>query len=252
MLPKGLIKLMRPQPGTFPSLRFRLFITALLLSLYAALPVSATTTYSDSWIDGSHPDAAYIVGFGLTEANVGDDWELHAVRATTTLRSPNGRTITRTAAVYYSWSTGSSFTARVEPTLMFDPNDMGDYIISTRHYSTCPATELGLTSALLALSYSRNVLHRVNNSDFYFINDDCVSRCPLDEFYSSYDRGECILVRVPIVTSKGNCIYLKHLYLVTDNVSCSTECDGVRAWIPKKPEPVYSAVRMKNLSDQSP
>lgn len=124
----------------------KIFIAIFFVNVVAMVSVSATSVYSDVWSDDSNPDSPFMVGCGVTEANYGDDWELHNVRATTTIRKPNGASATRTSAVYYSWSSGSSFTARAEPVLLWDWSEVGDFIVSTRHYSTCPATELGNTS----------------------------------------------------------------------------------------------------------
>lgn len=134
--------------------------------IFAVSSAYATTVYSDSWLEGSDPagstyeeggtieNSYRVIGCGLTEANYGDDWELHSVRAATTVRSPNGRSFTRTAAVYYTWNQGSNFTARAESSLSWDSSDMGDYIVSTRHYSTCPATELGSTGLVTKVGVS--------------------------------------------------------------------------------------------------
>lgn len=143
---------------------FHLLTSLIFIGVFAVASASAVTVYSDAWADTTDPTAVRIVGCGLTEANYGDDWELHSVRSTTTLRSPSGRSFTQTKAVYYTWNQGSTFTVRAEPTLLFQ-EETGDYIISTRHYSTCPATELGTTSLLLPISLKKSAYVLIDDSN---------------------------------------------------------------------------------------
>ncbi|MFN2455048.1 MAG: hypothetical protein ABR577_12590 [Pyrinomonadaceae bacterium] len=62
----------------------------------------------------------------------------------TTITSPNGRSSTAIAdddAGGYK----QSFNARAEALLAWDWNDVGEYLVSSRHYSECPVTEFGNT-----------------------------------------------------------------------------------------------------------
>lgn len=176
------------------------FSFAVLILILVASPASATTVFSDSWFDdsgganrtyeeGEAVTGLYVVGCGLTEANYGDDWELHSVRATTTIRSPNGRVVTLTSTVYYNWNQGSSFTARAEPKLQWDiyNPENGDYIVSTRHFSTCPSTELGNTTDRVKRGQSMSCwdLGGIRGQDvqdcFYRPITPCVVNCRPDE-----------------------------------------------------------------------
>jgi len=146
MLRDSITKRMSRYESAITTTRIRLFTLIVFVSLFAlsGLSVKAVNTYSDSWLDDSDPYNVFVVGSGLTEANYSDDWELHSVRVTTTLRSPSGRTVTRTN---YTWTNGGTYSARAEPSLMWDWNDVdGNYTVNSHHYSTCPATELGTTS----------------------------------------------------------------------------------------------------------
>jgi hypothetical protein len=91
---------------------FHLLASLVFICFFAVPSAPAVTVYSDGWADASDPNAVYMVGCGLTEANYGDDWELHSVRATTTIRSPSGRSFTRANSIYYTWNQGSIFTVR--------------------------------------------------------------------------------------------------------------------------------------------
>lgn len=161
------------------------FLTMLMFTfVVAASTAHATTVYSDSWLDDSNADGGFIVGCGLTEVNYGDDWELHQIRATTTIRSPDGRTATRTGIRHYDWSQGSTFTVRAEPLLAWDFNDTGDYRVSTRHYSTCPATELGTTADIIRVGVSNAVYVSVQSQPdgcIYRIVNNCNTTCKTTE-----------------------------------------------------------------------
>lgn len=146
MLQNGITQLMSGRQSTVAATSIRLFTVVVFASFFvlSGLSVKAVNTYSDSWLDDSNPNNGFIVGCGVTEANYDDDWELHSVRVTATLRSPNGRTATRTK---YTWENGGAYSAHAEPQLAWDWNDVdGNYTVSSHHYSTCPATELGTTS----------------------------------------------------------------------------------------------------------
>lgn len=162
---------------------FRLIFSLIFVSLVTASPASAVTTYSDTSLDDSGADdgTIYVVGYGVTEANYDDDWELHSVRATTTIRSPLGRTFTLTRWQWYNASQGSSFTAIAEPTLPWDWNDAGDYLINTHHYSTCPPTELGTTSERAPYSPDTST----NDVYFGFVESAAVGSPPT--VYCYYD-----------------------------------------------------------------
>lgn len=179
---------------------FRLVLPLASLLLFTASSAFAVTTYSDTSFDDSGADegVTYVVGYGVTEANYNDDWELHSVRATTTIRSPLGRTFTLTRYQWYNASQGSSFTAIAEPTLLWDWNDTGDYLISTRHYSTCPATELGTTS------YRANYTADSSTNDIYYGFRESATVGSPPALFCYYDAcGETINNKNP----SNNCWY---------------------------------------------
>lgn len=131
-------------------------------SLVNYVPVASQSTqppessfYSDSWIDSSGP--GYLVGCGITEIGYGDmdtpGQRLHSADVDVTITSPSGRTQTRTSR--------GSWYACATPTLLFDPNDTGDYVVRSRHYSSCPVTDFGTTSlrkVLVRSAYVRDVV----------------------------------------------------------------------------------------------
>ena len=145
MAPPEKERLAQPRQTSVATSKAFMWAIVLFVSVFygSAKPVQAVATYQDVWGVGDDTASQYIVGCGVTEANYGDDWELHNVKVVTTLRSPNGRSITRTNSVYYTWSQGSNFAARAEPTLIGDENDLGDYTLSSTYSSACPVTPLG-------------------------------------------------------------------------------------------------------------
>ncbi len=86
------------------TISLHLLASVVFICFFAVPSIPAVTVYSDGWADASDPNAVNIVGYGMTEANYDDDWELHSVRASTTIRSPSGRSFTRTNSIYYTWN----------------------------------------------------------------------------------------------------------------------------------------------------
>lgn len=125
MLANLLFSTLRLQIGDIGNrLAFRLAgIIVFLTILY--VPVFGQTDYSDGWLDDSNPDALYVVGVGVTDNDYGAD----AIGVETTLTSPNGRTVSGEADDYGS--------ARVEVTLPWDWDDLGDYFVHTTHQPLC-------------------------------------------------------------------------------------------------------------------
>lgn len=140
----------------------RLFTVVVFACLFAmsTTSVGAVSSYSDSWVDNPYqePDSVarntsgvYIVGCGVTEANYDDDWELHSIKVTTTIRSPNGRSFTLSTR---TWNNHSTYSAVAEPKLQFSSGDLGTYTTTSHHYSTCPSTDFGYTSIPLYIGLS--------------------------------------------------------------------------------------------------
>jgi hypothetical protein len=97
----------------------------IMLLAVVGVPAFSQTDYSDTWINDSNPDAIYIVGAGVTD----DDYSADAIAVETTFTSPNGRTASGQGSDYAS--------VRVEITLPWDWDDLGDYFIRTTHQPLC-------------------------------------------------------------------------------------------------------------------
>src|SRR2546421_4450816 len=114
----------QPHCGKVILIGSRLLVATVFLGIFCPASAFGQADYSDMWVDDSNPDAAYIVGAGVTEddyTNGGGD----AIGVETTITSPNGRT--------QSGSADGDTDARVEVTLPWDWNDLGEYFVQTRH-----------------------------------------------------------------------------------------------------------------------
>jgi hypothetical protein len=81
------------------------------------------TTYSDLWAD----ESGYLYGCGSTDEGANNFG--HEPGARSTLRSPNGRVSSYDSGI----GSGVAFVS-----LPFDPNDLGNFFLSTEHYDYCP------------------------------------------------------------------------------------------------------------------
>lgn len=170
-------------------------MAAIFMSLFAIAPtpVKAVTCYTDAWFvndtvtetdpetgETMYPESApaplgYTVGSGVTQmpyyAPYHDAW------VDTTITSPNGRTITVTGfddAGGYK----QSFNAHAETTLAFDWDDVGNYTVTSDHYSDCPLTNFGSTS--LGISYEVVQDHYSLSAVGYFscrYAPTCIGQC---------------------------------------------------------------------------
>lgn len=192
------------------SLYFRAAVFFVGLFIISSTSVQAVATYQDAWGEGDDADVQYIVGCGVTEANYGDDWELHNVKAVTTLRSPNGRSVTRTRSVYYTWNDGSSFAARAEPVLLGDESDIGDYTLSSTFSSACPATPLGTAFFRFPVgtfrqTYGYRGFIPAQGEHWYSV--DCIGPCtatyPQNRYFSTF-RGAFYVCSGIRVTFRGS------------------------------------------------
>lgn len=105
--------------------------------VFSARPVFAQADYSDVYFYGngySGDDATYdeelqqdvsVIGVGVTDSDYSGD----AIGVETTLTSPNGRTVSGESDDYGS--------ARVEIVLPWDPNEVGNWLVHTRHQPLC-------------------------------------------------------------------------------------------------------------------
>jgi hypothetical protein len=55
------------------TISFHLVASLMFMCFFAVPTAPAVTVYSDGWADASDPNAVNIVGYGMTEANYGDD-----------------------------------------------------------------------------------------------------------------------------------------------------------------------------------
>jgi hypothetical protein len=94
--------------------------------------MGSSSTYSDSWVDDSNPDAGAIVSIGVTQDS--SNGYGHTYWVVTTLTSPNSRTARATS---YQTNGYNAYT-RAETTLPWDSNDLGDYSIGSQHWMCCP------------------------------------------------------------------------------------------------------------------
>jgi hypothetical protein len=113
--------------------------------------VHAVSSYSAIWVDNSNPSAAYIVSCGVTRSAYNYRWSaIHEVQVETTLTSPRGRRVVVEGAGVPHSNYGS-MTARAEALLAVDLNELGDYKVTSRHYSDCPEVVFGFTSDILGI-----------------------------------------------------------------------------------------------------
>jgi len=103
----------------------RVAATLMMVGLSSLSSAFGQSDYSAFWVDDSNPEAVAIVGAGVTE----NDYSADAIGVETTLTSPNGRTVTGSADDYAA--------VRVEITLPWDWEDLGDYFVQTRHQPLC-------------------------------------------------------------------------------------------------------------------
>jgi hypothetical protein len=186
MLLNRMFKLIVNRHRSLSTMSLHLFATTLLLSIFiiSASWVRADGYYSDSWVDDSDPDHGYIVGVGVTEiiyGRLGPDGELqtHEAASDMTITSPNGRTATVTA-MDAAGSYSAPYHAAAEGTLAWDWEDLGDYTITTRHYSNCPYQEFGSSSVSIRLGRSEAVYQSAQcqtDGCLYTITPNCETTC---------------------------------------------------------------------------
>jgi hypothetical protein len=56
----------------------------------------------------------------------------------------------------------------------------------------------------------------------YFIIDGCTSKCPKEDYATTYDRGTCIAYKILYVTSKDEChdVGIPPFTVIESNVAC--------------------------------
>jgi hypothetical protein len=106
------------------------FIVLIVLTLFAAFtnPAQASSGYSDLWLSGTNsPDTVTLAGCGVTDVGYEED---EYCRVETTIGSPNGRSATSS----FGYVEGA---ARVDLSLPFSWDDVGEYQIVSNHESYC-------------------------------------------------------------------------------------------------------------------
>ncbi len=210
----------QPRQSSLATSSFFIGITVLFIFLFvgSTKPVQAFATYEDAWGVGDDAESQYIVGCGVAEVNVGDDWELHNVKATVTLRSPSGRSNTRISNVYYTWSQGSNFAARAEPTLIGDGSDIGDYTLNSRYESVCPVTNLGTAFVRIPVGRFRQTYawrHFVPEQNAHWYSVDCIGPCT-----ASYTQNRFF------PTFRGNFYVCDGVRITFNGSTCVGRCRG--------------------------
>jgi hypothetical protein len=146
-----------------------------VLATPAFAQMQGSSIYTDAW--GS---PSYIYGSGVTDP--GYNTYNHDSRAVTTMISPKGRISSNDTS--YTYGAASSFVA-----LLFDDNDLGEYIIDTSHYDYCPIsgaeTPLGSTYAQVTTGWVTICY------DYYSYN-------PVTDLCSFQVQGNC-----PVTRCKG-------------------------------------------------
>ena len=115
---------------------FRTLALLGLLSLATAAPafgqMGSSAIYSDAWYDDSNPNEIRMIGCGVTQDN--SNMYGHTYWVQTNLRSPAGRTASATSNSSNAWAVN----IRIETYLLWDQNDVGDYLVNSSHYYRCP------------------------------------------------------------------------------------------------------------------
>lgn len=121
-------KKQKPQSKTGAHTRW--FIVLTVLTLFGAFTnsVQASSGYSDLWLHGTNsPDTVTLAGCGVTDVGYEED---EYCRVETTIGSPNGRSATSS----FGYVEGA---ARVDLSLPFMWDDVGEYQIVSNHESYC-------------------------------------------------------------------------------------------------------------------
>lgn len=207
------IRFMQQRQDSLASISLRLFALIIFVSLFAASAesVKAVSCYSDSWMDDSGSEPAdgvydegqmiyepYVVGCGVTHFYYYEPY--HDAEVDTTITSPDGRSST-VSGFDDPGGYKQAFNARAEAILpMVNYNastfDVGDYLVSSHHYSECPVTDFGTTSSSLPAGvsiscyrldgYSRNGNLVIG---VYSIISPCPSTCKGNTASIRYNRG---------------------------------------------------------------
>lgn len=144
MLLNNSVKLMQRHHGGIVAASLHLLAAVVFLCFFSLSAAFGQSTYSDSWVDES---TGNILGSGVIDGSY-----THNYYVDTTLRSSNGR-------YEYGTNGGGSGYARTDASLLWDWNDLGEYITESQHWARCPFDELyyysiGTTNAALEVGAS--------------------------------------------------------------------------------------------------
>lgn len=197
MLPNSTTKFAQCRQGSISAMSLRLFVALIFVSFFAVSSgtVRAVSCYSDSWVDdsgvadgviyeeGDARSGPFVVGCGVTQMYYNSRWsEFHEAEVDTTITSPNGRSITVTGEGEGGASNGT-FSARAEAPLLWDWNDLGDYTVTSHHYSECPVADFGYTYYGITIGASKIVMRQVSPGSYAFRTiEPCNVRCRLDGY----------------------------------------------------------------------
>ena len=175
----------------------RLVGVVIFATIFVVPSAFGQTDYSDSWLDDSDPNALYIVGAGVTD----NDYSADEIAVETTLTSPNGRTVTGESDDYGS--------ARMEVTLPWDWDDLGDYFVHTTHQPLCWGNWDG--SMLYEWRSGGHVIFSWNPDYF---------RCMASrETTVTSDAGRSVSVYENTFCLENGCVYS-----IVEDPPCTTSC----------------------------
>lgn len=199
MLANLLLTTLERNASNVSRLSSRLVGVVIFATIFVVPSALGQTDYSDGWIDDSNPDAAYLVGVGVTD----NDYSADSIGVETTLTSPNGRTVTGEAEDY-----GSS---RVEVTLPWDWDDLGDYFVRTRHQPLCWG------------NWDGSMIYEVRSGGHYYYhwNPDYFRCMASRETTDIYRAGVSFAVYRARVCVSDECGF-GCIYYITEN--CETSC----------------------------
>lgn len=192
----------------------RLGVVAVWLLGIFASSGQATVVYTDSWeSDSMVPTGAiyeqgdvragpYIFGCGVTEGYY--DASGHYEAVSTTLYSPRGRAALGSADSQY---TGVGY-ARADVSLIWEPEDFGDYVAISDHMEYCPYRgDSSFTSGpiFILVGGSNNSMRQIAPGSFAFrAISPCDVTCRLDGYLARTSAFRCANVFIPYVN--GVCL----------------------------------------------
>lgn len=128
----------------------------ILLTAVASSSAPAMTYGQVKYSDATMDSYGTIRGWGVTDANSAGCY-CHTAKVSTTIRSPNGRTQTR-SDLY--GGRGHEY-ARADVYLVWDGSDLGNYTESSTHWAFCPYCNCYFVNAAVTSAYFKVGLQQV-------------------------------------------------------------------------------------------